>query len=47
MDGDVGAGGSDGGVRVPLAAIVMVKRAIRDARDVVGVERALSSRSRC
>jgi hypothetical protein len=37
MDGDVGAGGRAGGVRVPLAAMVMV---IRDARDVVGVERA-------
>jgi hypothetical protein len=32
---------------VPLAAMVMVQRAIRDARDVVGVERAQSGRSRC
>jgi hypothetical protein len=30
----VGAGGSDGGVRVPLAAMVMVKVAVRDARTM-------------
>jgi hypothetical protein len=47
-EGDEGAGGSVGGVRVPLADMVMVKRAVRDARcasDVVGEERALSGRT--
>jgi hypothetical protein len=44
MDGDVGAGGRAGGVRVPLAAMMMVQRAIRDARDVVGVERAQAAK---
>lgn len=33
-DGDVGAGGSDGGVRVPLAAMVTMKRGFRDARTM-------------
>jgi hypothetical protein len=31
-DGDVGACGRDGGVRVPLAAMVMVKREACDSR---------------
>lgn len=47
-EGDEGAGGSVGGVRVPLADMVMVKRAMRDARcasDVVGEERGLSGRT--
>jgi hypothetical protein len=37
-DGDAGAGGSDGGVRVPLAAMVIAgMRCSRCASDVVGV----------
>jgi hypothetical protein len=40
-DGDVGAGGSVGGVRTPLAAMVMVKGAVsRCANDAVRKERA-------
>lgn len=47
-DGDCGAGGSVGGVRVPLAAMVMVKREVsRCASDVVGGGRAQSGRSGC
>jgi hypothetical protein len=37
-DGDVGAGGSVGGVRAPLAAMVMVKGAVRDARAMRSAE---------
>jgi hypothetical protein len=33
-EGEAGAGGSDGGVRVPLAAMVLLKRAARDAREM-------------
>jgi hypothetical protein len=40
-EGEVGAGGSDGGVRVPLADIVMVKRAVRDARAMSSAWNAL------
>lgn len=43
-DGDVGAGGREGGVRVPLAAMVMVKVDFTMRGGVVGVERAQGGR---
>ena len=43
-DGDSGAVGSEGGVRVPLAAAMVMKGAIRDARAVL--QRAQDGRVR-
>ena len=43
-DGDMGAGGSDGGVRDPLAEAMVTMEAVRDARKMaVDEERAQSS----